>query len=29
VLPRALRILLPPEALPWQPAELAVQALQG
>ncbi len=28
-LPRALRILLPPEALPWQPAELAVQALQG
>jgi len=29
VLPRALRILLPSEALPWQPAELAVQALQG
>jgi YegS/Rv2252/BmrU family lipid kinase len=29
VLPRALHILLPPEALPWKPAERAVQALQG
>lgn len=29
VLPRALRILLPPEAVPWKPAERAVQALHG
>ncbi len=29
VLPRALQILLPPEALPWKPAERSVQALHG